>query len=183
MSVRLDGLSSGTQPHCNLHTTLRRKWAILYIKLHPLYCPWEWENFRHEDQYNRDERHEILLGKWECHCAINFSPPKWFHASVDAASAAMTTTGNNETWETRTALTFINNVWCRYEQHVTVGFSGCFFLSFVFAVESKKALSLKCSGFKILFQNFQDNLKNFTIQKEAVWSGGSQPVGVTGTHK
>lgn len=102
-------------------------------KLHPLYCPWEWQNSRHEDQYNRDERHEILLGKWECqrhsgcHCAINSPPPKWFHVSVSAASAAMTTTGNNETWETSTVLTFINNVWCRYEQHVTVGFSGWFF--------------------------------------------------------
>lgn len=58
-------------------------------------------------------------------------PPKWFHSSVSAASAAMTTTGNNETWETHAVLTFIDILWCRYKQHITVGFLGWFFFCVV----------------------------------------------------
>lgn len=40
-------------------------------------------------------------------------PLKWCHASISAASAVMTTTGNNKTRETHPALKFVMAPWCR----------------------------------------------------------------------
>lgn len=47
-------------------------------------------------------------------------PLKWFHASFSAASAAMTSTVNNKTWETHSVLKF-NILWCRHKQHISQG--------------------------------------------------------------
>lgn len=65
--------------HSNLRLTSRWKRAILYIKLHPSYCPWECENLKHEHHNIRGQKGSNSLEKWEtqwysgCHCVVNFT--------------------------------------------------------------------------------------------------------------
>lgn len=65
--------------NCKLRLTSRWKWAILYIKLHPSYCPCEYDNLKHENRCIQGHQALNSLGKWEiqwysgCHCVVNFA--------------------------------------------------------------------------------------------------------------
>lgn len=123
-SISQDSLYTHMQCHCNLPMTPHWKWPFFTSDcIHYIVC----ENGRISGMKINTIETKGMKFSWEvgapatqwvllCH---KLFPPKWFHASASAASAATTTTVDNKTWETYSVLKFINILWFRYKQHVS----------------------------------------------------------------